>query len=312
MEKDKITLFKIRNFGEYLNDTFSFLKTEGKLFFTNFMKLSGGYFILLILLTYILFDLFYESTVSGTTDNVDQFINNNFGITILLVLAVACIAIFVAIHIFTFPVIYLNNMINQPENNKDTKALNKQIKSNVKRGISFFLLTILLVGPLVVIAFSLSAVLIFLIIGLPLLLLIGPFSTSVVAIAYYDYVIQKSGFFDAYKQAFKLIKVDFWGILGNSFILMFIMQTLGYIATMLPNMLYYVGLFTSTLSEYEMQQLGYYKVVVAIMLIVGSIISYLMYTVLLVNQGLVYYSSREYLESYQSMLDIETIGQNNE
>lgn len=312
MENNKITIFKRRNFGEYLNDTFAFLKSEGKLFFQNFMKLCGGYFILLILLTYFLFDMFYDSATSMEGDKIDSMINNNFGITFVLVIVIAIVSILISINIFTFPVIYLNNMVAQPEKNKDIKGFSKQIKANIRRGFSFFLLTILIVGPVVAIAFSLSAILIFLIVGIPMLLLIGPFSASVVAIAYYEYVIRKQAFFASYQTAFQLIKVDFWGILGNSFILMFLMQALGYLTSILPRILYIFGFFTSSLSEYEISEMGFYKVIIALSLIIASVVSFTLYTIFLVNQGLVYFSSREHLESYQSMLDIETIGQNNE
>jgi hypothetical protein len=46
--------------------------------------------------------------------------------------------------------------------------------------------------------------------------------------------------------------------------------------------------------------------------VVGLIISYVLYNVLYVHQGMIYYSSREATEHYQTFSDIDNIGKDEE
>lgn len=312
MTKPKTILFKRRSFGDYINDTFTFLKKEGKIFFKNFIQFFGGYLILFLFLFYVLVDLFYGSATSSTMTEIDVIIANNLAISIVTMLAVTVLSIYLSIMIFSYPVYYLKNMIDYPDTYQDPQFIKKQLKSTIRRGFSFILLTGILVTPIVLIAYGLASILVFLIIGIPLLFLIGPYSASITSIAYYDYVTQQTPFFASYKQAFKLTGTDFWGNLGNSFIFIFIIQLLGYVSIMLPNTIYSMGIFISEVDAASLKQLGIDKVLIALFVLLSSVISITLYLVFLINQGIAYYSARESIESYQSMLDIETIGQNHE
>lgn len=312
MPKTKTILFKRRSFGDYINDTFTFLKQEGKIFFKNFIQFFGGYLILFLFLIYVLVDLFYGSATSSNMTEIDVIIANNLIIAIVTMVAAVILSIYLSIMIFSYPVYYLKNMIDHPDTYQDPQFIKKQLKSTIRRGFSFILLTSILVTPIVLIAYGLASVLIFLIIGIPLLFLIGPYSASITSIAYYDYVTQKTPFFASYKQAFKLTGTDFWGNLGNSFIFIFIIQLLGYVSIMLPNTIYSMGIFISEVDAASLKQLGIDKVLIALFVLLSSAISITLYLVFLINQGIAYYSARESIESYQSMLDIETIGKNHE
>lgn len=312
MTKPKTILFKRRSFGDYINDTFTFLKQEGKIFFKNFIQFFGGYLILFLFLFYVLVDLFYGSATSSTMTEIDVIIANNLAISIVTMLALTVLSIYLSIMIFSYPVYYLKNMIDYPDTYQDPQFIKKQLKSTIRRGFSFILLTGILVTPIVLIAYGLASILVFLIIGIPLLFLIGPYSASITSIAYYDYATQQTPFFASYKQAFKLTGTDFWGNLGNSFIFIFIIQLLGYVSIMLPNTIYSMGIFISEVDAASLKQLGIDKVLIALFVLLSSVISITLYLVFLINQGIAYYSARESIESYQSMLDIETIGQNHE
>lgn len=312
MTNPKTVLFKTRGFGDYLSDTFTFLKQEGKDFFKTFIYFYGGYFIFLLFLIYILVDLFYNSATTSTTTEIDVMIANNFELSAIIVLITIILTLFLSVIVFTYPVLYMKNMIDFPDTYQDQVRIKKQLKQCLKRGVSFMILTSILATPIVLIAYSIAAVLMFLIIGIPILLLIGPYATSIISLAYSDYVVRQSDFFDSYKMAFKLSSKDFWGNLGNSFVFLMIIQFIGYMTIMVPNAIYSLGILVSEANTAELERLGYQKIIMAIIILLTSMISCILYLVYLINQGLVYYSSRERIESYQSMLDIETIGQNNE
>lgn len=303
-------VFKKRNFSDYINDTISFFKMEGKTFFTNFFTLCGPLLLVLFVCVYFLFDMFFNTIMNDSMDSVDELLNNNFGLAILLAIVTFIVGLVISIIAYTYPVYYLKNMTTLPKSYKEITPIKSELKKDFGRLIIFTLGMMFLILPLMMIAFTVSALLIFLLIGIPLLLILLPAFTSWITIAYYEYVTNKNGFFTSFKEAFYIIKSNFWAIIGNTIILYLIINILVSILSAIPQIIYYVGIFTSDQNIEDIALTPGYKIMLIAVIVISTLVSFIANSFLIINQGLIYYSAREHKENTQSHVDIDMIGNN--
>lgn len=303
-------VFKKRNFSDYINDSISFFKMEGKTFFTNFFTLCGPLLLVLIVCIYFLTDIFFKSVTNDSMDSVDQFLDTNFGWAILFAIITFFVGMGISIVAYTYPVYYLKHMTTLPNNYKEVAPIKSELKKDFGRLIIFFIGTIFLILPLMMITFFISALLIFLLIGLPLLLILLPSFTSWITIAYYEYVTKKNGFFTSFQEAYYILKSNFWAIIGNTIIIYLAINIMVSILSAIPQIIYYVGLFTSDQNIEDMALTPGYKIMLIAVIVISTLLSFIANSFLLINQGLIYYSAREHKENTQSHVDIDMIGNN--
>ncbi|MEC4117056.1 hypothetical protein VSP20_08740 [Myroides phaeus] len=303
-------VFKKRNFSDYINDTISFFKLEGKTFFTNLFTLCGPLLLVLFVCVYFLFDMFFKTVMNDTMDSVDEFLNTNFGWAILIAFVTFIIGIAISILAYTFPIYYLKNITTIPNQYREIAPIKSELKKDFGRLLIFVLGTIFLIFPLMMIVFFISALLIFLIIGLPLLLILLPTFTSWTTIAYYEYVTKKVGFFTAFQTAFYIVKSNFWPIIGNTTIVYLVINIVASILSAIPQVIFYVGVFTSDRNIEDISLTSGYKIMMIAVVILSTILSFFANSLLIINQGMIYYSAREHKENTQSHIDIDMIGNN--
>ena len=104
-------LYKTRDFSEFFQDTFTFLKSNGKHFFKNYLIINGFFLIIMMVMMYF-FTKFYTSMIfGGLLGNgptmVDEYMNENFGLFIILILVFILVALIAAIISFSFVPLYL-------------------------------------------------------------------------------------------------------------------------------------------------------------------------------------------------------------
>lgn len=302
-------LFKKRDLASFITDTISFFKLEGKSFFKNYFIINGPLLAVLVICMYLLGGSLFTDVFQNNT-NLETLLGEDVAYSALWLILLIITSIVFSIIAYTFPILYLQNMANGIEHTSSTYL--KQLKSVSGRAIVFALGSFFLIIPLLLICLSVSVLLSFILIGIPLLIILSAFSISWTCIAYYEYTSNDSAFFNAYGNAFDTIRSSFWPIIGNTLIVYFIIQIITSIVSFLPQSYYYFKLFTSlnegTSIGNELSPL--FMTVMGISMIISVLISFVSTNFLLVNQGLIYYSGKEKEKSFNAFNSIEEIGSN--
>ncbi len=309
-------LFKKRTFSSYINDTFDFFKVEGKNYIKNYFLINGGFLVLMLICFYFVFQFYFDIIKQQSYGfDSDYFINymgeNPFLIFFFALLLFSLSVIFSAIS-YSYPTLYLKNMEKYPGKTITTEMIITELKQHFGRILIYLLGLFFIVFPLIMIAFGFSVVLIFIIIGIPILILLFPTALSVVMLSYNDYLIKETSFFGSIGVAIKMIKKNFWPIVGSTFIMYMILQIVTTIFTAIPQMMMMFQLFTSLESKVDYTQSTEYSILYLITIIISMVAGFILNNLILINQGLIYYSEREVLENNQSRFDIEQLGQHNE
>lgn len=295
-------LYKKRDLNAYISDTFTFFKHEGKNFFKNYLILNGGLLLLILVCFYFLGKGFFQNLFQ---DNIaiDTYFENNFALMMTLVLLLFVLSIVFSVIAYTFPVVYLRKMAQNKE--KTASSILENIKTQFGRILIFILGTTFIVLPIILVVLFISALLIFILIGIPLLLIGIAFFASLLNIAYYEYITNNTPFFTAYGKAFDLIRGNFWPIIGSTVVIYIVIQMVTGIISFIPQVYLYVQMFTSTNNIEESEA---FLIITLISTMLSMMLSFFLNNLMLVNQGLIYYSEIEKKENITSHSIIEEIG----
>lgn len=309
-------LFKKRSFSSYINDTFDFFKVEGKNYFKNFFLINGAFLVLMLICSYFLFQVYFDfmkSEMQGFQQNyLTDYLEDNGLLIFLLAFAFMILLILFSAIAYSFPTLYLKNMEKYPGQNITTDMIVSDLKSQIGRILIYILGTVFIILPLIFILLGIGMVLIFIIIGIPLLLILFPAIMSVSMLSYNEYLIKGSAFFDSIAVGIKMVKNNFWPIIGSTFIMYFIIQIVASIFTFIPQMILMFNLLTGVKDDAEIFATDTFSVTYMIIMAISMIVGFILNNLLLVNQGLIYYSEREVMENNQSRFDIEQLGQSND
>lgn len=301
-----IQLFKIRNFSDYFSDTISFFKASGKHFFKNYFIINGGFMMLLVAMIYFVVKFYIDALTANVGVNMNAKVNSfetffeqNIAIFIIFIVIFVVLITILSILNFAFPILYLDLFQKNNGNNFDTKQIIVALKNNVGRLLLFALGTIFVYLPFFAIIIGVCIMLCFIIIGFPLLMVILPALYSWISIAFYDYLTKKSSFFEAFSVGLQAVKTDFWAIIGGTFLMIIIVQVLQTVVTLIP---YFIGIayyFFSAdhLATNQSKVLSFLSIIMTIVFVISTIAGYIANNLLVVAQGMMYYSSREKLEN---------------
>lgn len=313
-----IVLFKKRNFSDYLNDTFSFFKNDGKHFLKNYFVINGIFLLILTVFIYFLSKIYFEVVFSsienstpGTYDFMDDLFNDNLGLFIGAIIGFVVLSIFLSLLNFAYPIIYLKKYEENKGSNFATKEIISGLKSKAGRIFMFFLISLFIMTPLFMIFFLISILLSFIIIGIPLLIISIPALFSLMSLAFYEYLNTDNGYFSSVGNALGYLKKQFWPIVGVTMIMYMIAQAILTILSMIPYVISMVILFTSIdegTKNATTDAFSIIGVVMSVLFIIVIIANYVINNLLLINQGMIYYSRREHNENQTSFGEIDSIG----
>ncbi len=305
-------LYKKRDFSALVGDTFNFFKWEGKNYFKNYFIINGGLLLLLVVIIYFFSNIFIKGAFAGLqTGNDNAFIDeiySNLSLFIGFGLGMMLLIMVISIVNYSFPIAYLKLIEENKERN--FQNLITYFKSKFGRIISFFLLSLVIMIPLLFIIIGLTVLSIFIIIGIPLIFLLIPTLTSFVALTYYHYITEQIGYFDALGKAYDMLKSKYWPIIGSSFVVQMIVQiTLG-IFTMIP---YFIGLISVFSNPESLQQnpenaISFVMILLTAILIISIIFNYTLQNIILINQGIIFYSCKEESGNVSVKNNIDLIG----
>lgn len=308
------TLFKRRNFGDYVSDTFVFFKLTGKHYLKNYFTINGALLLILVASSYFLFqvyfDFFLKIDPSGNNfDYLENYLNNNIGLVILIAVALLLFMIFLSMLNYAVPVIYMDLYREKNGNTFGTKEILSRFKAKFGQIAVFFLVTVFLITPVLMVVFALLFLLCFILIGIPLLLFAIPTAFSWITLSFYEYLNSNKGIFQSYGSGFKHLTKQYFPIVGSCMIIYIIIQVAMTVFTMIPYMLGLISVFTGIEEGSRgTDATSTVSIMMTMVMVFSLLMSYILNNLLLVNQGLVYYSRQEFDENKSADFSIDLIG----
>jgi hypothetical protein len=311
-----IVLFKKRNFSELLNDSFAFFRQNGKHYFKNYFLINGGFLLILMALLYFIFKVYFELLFSGIGASgqnftaIEQYFDDHTGIVVVSAVAFILLAIAISLLHYAFPVVYLQLYEKNEGTGFSTKDLLQQLKSKTGKILIFFIASFFILIPIAVLTMGIGVLLVFILIGIPLLLILLPAFISWVSLIFYDYLNNEIGYFAALKRAFVLLRKKFWVIVGITVLIYLIIQIVLTITSIIPYMIGLLNMFT-TMNDTpgsQKEHFLFFSVMMVIAIEISFALNYILGNLMMVSQGLIYYSGREEDENKSSQSEIDSIG----
>jgi hypothetical protein len=308
-------LYKERDLSANLSETITFFKSFGKHFFKNFFIINGIFLMILMVLIYFISKIYMEVLFSGANNlnNNPNYFSNYISENITLVVggfitAIIVIAILSMLNI-TFPIVYLKLFEKENNTNFSTQDISKELRKNVGKMFVFLLGITCIIMPLAFIVFGILVLLCFILIGFPLLIILGIAFFSWVMLSYHDYILNDVGFFKALSNGYYLLRLKFWTIVGTTFLMLMLIQIIQGIITIIPY-LFTIGSMFVTTQDGSSQTDNYSSlgIIMAVIMVLSVLISYIFNNFIVINQGLIYYSLHEDAENSSTNNQIDLIG----
>lgn len=304
-------LYKKRDFSAYITDTIAFFKIYWKNFFGNYIVITGALLALLCLFYFFIFrDLFsalFSTANEGIGYDIGYYFSDNPVLFVSVMVVVALFAIFFSIFSIAYPVIYLKLIEETGKKDFTASEIFGRIKLYLPKIIRFGFYSFITFFPLIFVAGFFAALLVLLVVGVFVLILLIPVASVWMTQSFYIYLLQEMSFFEAIKQGWKnLFSKKFWHIVGAAMVIYVVLSVLQGMITMIP---YSIMLF-SMLATGDGKLGSSFGVIISVLYIVSLLFSYITSNILMVNQGVVYYSILEQNNHVQALSEINLIGQN--
>jgi len=309
-------LYKSRGFSAFFQDTFAFIKQNGKHYFKHFFIVNGIFLLILMAIGYFISkfytDILFGGVLQGenSATQIDEYMNENFGIFILLIIFFVIIALVAGLISYSYSAIYLKLYVENNGKNFDTQQIVNVYKQNLGKLFIFLLCGILLGIPLLFVLGIGVFILMITIIGILLIpFLAGAFSLFY-NITLMEYLQQKRGIWDSFGYAWTLMTKKFWaavGSIGLFYLMAYVVQN---VITMIPYLFFLGGLFTSTQQgNYNAEEVSAsLMVMMLVIFFVTFIVGIILNNITQLNQGIVFYSLKEDNENINTKSVIDQIG----
>jgi hypothetical protein len=307
-------LYKSRDFSAFFQDTFAFLKQNGKHYFKHYFIVNGIFLLILMVLGYFFTKFYSELLFGGILQNnpnaMDDYMNDNLGLFVLLLFVFLTVGLITGLISYSYTAIYLKLYIKNNGSNFDTKAIIESYKANIGKLFIFLLCGLLIAFPILIVSGIVMFVLAITIIGFLLLpLVIGALSLFY-NMTLMEYIENKKGIWDSFGYAWTLLTSKFWaavGSVGLFFLMSYIVQN---VITIIPYIFGMASIFTTTDSGSTTSQDigGTMMVIMLIVFFITFIVGSILNNIIQLNQGIVFYSLKEDQENINTKSIIDQIG----
>ena len=303
---------KKRDFGELISDTFEFFKIYGKNYLKTYLSINGGILILLLILIGVGFkDIIgqtFSSNLAGESYYFEEYFDQNSGELIIVSILVIALIFLLSMVSYAFPVLYMDAASKTKRNDFTVNEMFEMLKGKVGEMIIFSILSFLILLPLMLLAFGVSAVLIFLIVGIFLIIALIPIFTTVVNFTLFDYLTTENQYFNALSRAFGFVfSKNFWKYLGAVIVMYFLIQIIVSVFSIIPAFI--IEFSTTTLDNGE-EMSNAMVVLLIVSYSLSIIVSLIASNAIYVMTGFMYYDSREDLQREVHYDEIDSIGRN--
>ena len=308
-------LLKKRNFGSIINDTFSFFRAHGKSYFKHYFTINGILLIFLVALIFITFKYYFEALFAnignGNTQNLDAYINNNAGLFLTIAgVFLIFISILTLIGI-TLPIIYFKKIQSKDEHLLTTKTFWHEIMQCKLKMFVFLLSLLVLATPFFLLFVLMAEMPNFFLLWLPFYIIVTPAYISWIYQSYYFYIIEGTSILESYSLGFANLKSQFWAIVGSTVIMFIIIQVAQVILSIIPYMIMIFNIFVnpnpgeSGNQEETYSMLGIGMSIIFVLFILST---YVLNNLIIINQGIIFYSCKDSRENLSTNDLIDSIG----
>ena len=308
-------LYKSRDFSEYFQDTFAFIKQNGRHLFKHFVIINGIPLMILLVLGYFFSkfygDIFSEGMLNGNNSAIDSYINENSGGFSLLIITFVIIAFLAGMIWYAFIPFYLKLYHEKNGINFSSSDIMNCYKTHLGKIFIFFICGLLLALPILVGVSVLLLVLAITIIGfLAMPMVIGALSLLYQG-ALMEYIDDQRGIWSSFIYSWKLMRSKFWaaiGCVGLFYLMSYVIQN---VIAIIPYAFGMVSLFTEIETNTPADGTAIQKTMTVMMLAIFLLtffVSSLLNIILQINQGVVYYSLKEDVENINTKSAIDLIG----
>ena len=191
------------------------------------------------------------------------------------------------------------------------------MKNNGSRLLLLFLGLFFIVSPLAIIILGISYLLVFILIGIVILLFVGPTIFNIINFLLYDFLHTRRGFFESLSYALRSQfsydhqreQSPFWKYWGTTLIMYIVLQVITSIFTMIPIIILFASAFT-VVNNGEGDMPESFGIILLVVYTIALLVSLVLSNLIYVSAGLMYYDSRTDLHRDQNIMEIESIGKN--
>jgi len=309
-------LYKQRKFSDLINDTFGFFRAYGKSFIKGYFVINGGLLLALILIIYFagkgIMDTVFSTVANpgGGEAAVMSYFTENATLWGVMIIIAAVMILVLTLLSHSYPVVFLKLL--EKDKVPQTKEIVNELWNKIGKLIVFSLLWMVTFLPIIILISALSLVLFVIIIGIPFALILFSGVLSWMYLALFDYVNTNNGYFQAMKNGFNLLFQNFWHHIGSTAIFYLIVTIIHSIVSFIP---YFIGIFgmiadtaTNEGQVPDQETFSFLGLMVLITFILSLIFAYVLSNLIIINQGIIYYSAREENENLSLHSGIDLIG----
>lgn len=307
-------LYKQRRFSDLINDTFGFFKAYGRSFLKGYFLVNGGLLLVLVLVMYFagkgIMDTVFSAVASpgGGEAAMMGYITENATLWGLLMLIAFVVIVLLTLLSHSYPVIFLKLLEKGAP--PVTKEITSMLWKKAGRLIVFSLLWLVTFLPIIILVSLLSLVLFVIVIGIPFALILFCALLSWMYLSLFDYINNNSGYFDAMKNGWTLLFQNFWHHVGATAIFYLIVTVIHGVLSFIPYMIGIFGLISDTATNESpgAETFSFLGLMMLITVIISIVFAYVLSNLIIINQGIIYYSAREENENTSLHSGIELIG----
>lgn len=314
-------LYKSRTFGDYVSDPIDFFKKQGKHYFKHYFIINGIFLMIFAVIIYFFTKIymdFFQSTIinrNSSSNVVNDYFSNNAGVFIGTILGMIILGIIISIINYSYPTLY-TKLYEQRGTNFETKDIINSIKGNFGRLLLFMLFSIFTMIPLFFIVMVINVFLCFIIIGFPLFFITFPALMSWMSLTFNNYILERKGYFESIGDGYRMLRSNFWPIVGGTLVMFVILYILQTIITMIPYMFGMISMYSvgNDLSNPENQSdfFGSFSIMMIAVMLLSTLVGFTFQNFLHIQQVLIYYSQVENEDLKTSNDEIELIGNDTE
>ncbi|MBT8252642.1 MAG: hypothetical protein HKN00_11780 [Flavobacteriaceae bacterium] len=307
-------LYKSRDFSAFFQDTFAFIKQYGRHFFKHFFIVNGIFVLILMVFGYFFMSFYTDIVFSGLMQNnpnaIDDFMNENSVLFLILFILFVIISIVFGVFMYAYPVFYLKLYQKNSDINFGTSELIQAYKVNLGRLFVYIICSILIGIPLILVFGAVIFVMFITIIGI----LAIPFAIGALSLFYFmallEYMEGRMSIWDAFGYSWKLLSSKFLAAVASVGLFYLMSYVIQNVITVIAYIFGMVRMFTTVGDDGSNSEAigGMMSMVMIISFIATFLLGTILNNLVLLNQGIIFYSLKEEAEKINTKDIIDQIG----
>jgi len=304
-----MNLYKTRDFSAFFSDTIDFFKKHGAHFLKNYIAINGVLLAISLLAFIPILNLFIDFNsfeLRGDGNIKSLFLGSlNSGVLIIYFALLFIASIFINSISYSFTPIYLKLYQEKNGSNFSTSDIINSLKNHFPKIIKYIIgMTVLMIPLMIVLVIALILVactLVGILIPIAAFMMLGMFTM------FEYYHKPENRFFKSFSYAWELIKLKFWHSTGCVALLMLIIGIIQQIFSAVFELILDVNsgeLLIQNNLEFTSTMIG----ALVISMAFSIIVSFITNSIMMLNQGIIYYSLKGEKEGIQTNSSIDEIG----